>query len=409
MSTKISSSASRSKAPATGKGRSNSVRPTTKHILWAKAAGRCQYAGCNCDLIGDLIAGKEDAQFGFVAHIVADAPNGPRGDRVRSRQLADDIRNLMLLCYTHHKLIDVDDVAGHPEAVLLDMKAAHEVRIATVADIDQSRASHILVYTANIGAHASPVTYRDAAAAMVPNRYPADTRPIEIQLIGSARQDADPDFWRNEVDNLRRHFAMKVQERVDARLINHLSVFALAPQPLLVELGRLLGDITDVDVRQLLREPKGWQWAEDAAPMYLDVGRPASTQGKPALVIDISATVTDARVTAALGLDVSIWRISAQQQHNDIVRRQDDLRQFRRTLRGVLNEIKVAHGEDAEIAVFLAVPVSVAVEIGRVWMPKADLPLVIYDQKRAAGGFVKALTIRSLIPECGAQNLKLAG
>jgi hypothetical protein len=65
----------------------------------------------------------------------------------------------------------------------------------------------------------------------------------------------------------------------------------------------------------------------------------------------------------------------------------------RQTLRGLLNEIKAAHGEAEEIAVFPAVPVSVAVEIGRVWMPKADLPMTIYDQNRATGGFAKALVI----------------
>jgi allophanate hydrolase subunit 2 len=39
-------------------------------------------------------------------------------------------------------------------------------------------------------------------------------------------------------------------------------------------------------------------------------------------------------------------------------------------------------------------PVSAAVELGRVWMPKADLPLVIYDQNTSLGGFVKALEIK---------------
>lgn len=34
--------------------------------LWARAAGRCQYRGCNQDLVGDLISGNEDALFGFM-------------------------------------------------------------------------------------------------------------------------------------------------------------------------------------------------------------------------------------------------------------------------------------------------------------------------------------------------------
>ena len=46
---------------------------------------------------------------------------------------------------------------------------------------------------------------------------------------------------------------------VGFREIEHLSVFALGPIPLLVELGSLLGDITPADVYQLHREPAGWR------------------------------------------------------------------------------------------------------------------------------------------------------
>ena len=38
-------------------------------------------------------------------------------------------------------------------------------------------------------------------------------------------------------------------------------------------------------------------------------------------------------------------------------------------------------------------PVAAAIEFGRVWMPKADLPLLIYDQNSAVGGFQKAISI----------------
>jgi len=47
------------------------------------------------------------------------------------------------------------------------------------------------------------------------------------------------------------------------------------------------------------------------------------------------------------------------------------------------------------ISIFPALPVSAAVEVGRVWMPKADLPLQVYDQNRAHGGFEPALMIGS--------------
>ena len=107
------------------------VSELTRRALWARAAGRCQYAGCNKSLIGDLISGAEDRNFGFVAHVTAASSAGPRGNSVWSELLANNITNLMLLCYVHHKLIDVDQIERHPEDRLLAMKAAHEARIET--------------------------------------------------------------------------------------------------------------------------------------------------------------------------------------------------------------------------------------------------------------------------------------
>lgn len=123
----------------------------TQVALWAKAAGRCEYRGCNEDLTGDLIAGREDGKFGFIAHIVADSADGPRGDVICSPLLAKDLTNLMLLCAKHHKGVDVDYLADHPEDVLLEMKAEHEDRIAIVTGMAQERAAHVLRFAADIG------------------------------------------------------------------------------------------------------------------------------------------------------------------------------------------------------------------------------------------------------------------
>jgi SMODS-associated and fused to various effectors sensor domain len=372
----------------------SAVTALTRTILWARAAGRCQYAGCNKPLIGDLISGAEDANFGFVVHIVAELPTGPRGDLLRSPLLANDANNLMLMCHIHHKLIDVDEVAEHPEQRLLAMKAAHERRIEIVTAITDDHASHVLRYAANIGEHTSPVTYDQIATAMLPSRYPADGRhTIDIELRGSAHADQEAAYWTIQRENLGRQFKSKVRERLDAGDIRHLSVFGLAPQPLLIELGRLLCDIVPLDVYQLHREPKGWAWPPHGAEMRLRLRKPSAVIGPPALVLALSATITDDRIAHALGGPASVWAIEAEGANNDILKRPADLAEFRRVLRSVFNAIKARHGEGALLHVFPAMPVSTAVETGRVWMPKADLPLVIYDQNRKLGGFVKALEI----------------
>ncbi len=107
----------------------------------------------------------------------------------------------------------------------------------------------------------------------------------------------------------------------------------------------------------------------------------------------MSAEVLPERVTAAVGADTAVWSIVAEGANNDIMRSRADLMEFARLVRVTLDRIKAAHGESALLSVFPVLPVSAAVEVGRVWMPKADLPMRIFDQNRRLGGFVPALDI----------------
>lgn len=48
-------------------------------------------------------------------------------------------------------------------------------------------------------------------------------------------------------------------------------------------------------------------------------------------------------------------------------------------------EPPVPDGEKTLLHVFPALPASLAVEVGRVWMPKSDLSLRLYDNHRSHG------------------------
>lgn len=80
----------------------------------------------------------------------------------------------MVLCDTHHRLIDKVDIAGHPVERLTEMKRNHEERIELLTSISQERKSHVLLYGAKIGQHDSQLSWRKAAYAMAPSRYPAN-------------------------------------------------------------------------------------------------------------------------------------------------------------------------------------------------------------------------------------------
>jgi hypothetical protein len=189
--------------------------------------------------------------------------------------------------------------------------------------------------------------------------------------VGCAYKDDEPAYWIFQRDNLRRQFEAKVRGRVERQEVRHLSVFALAPQPLLIELGRLLCDIVPATVRQRHREPQSWAWQADQPRINYSVQDAAPTAAGPvALKLAISATVTDERITKILGADAAIWSVTVDIPHNDILRRAEDQAVFRQMLRSLFDRIKAVHGEGVVIHVFPAMPASLAVELGRVWMPK---------------------------------------
>jgi len=360
--------------------------------LWGKAAGCCQYSGCNEPLWLDSIT-KYEFNAAYIAHIIADSSDGPRGHPTLSRQLEADITNLMLMCDKHHRLIDREDVAGHSVERLRAMKSVHEQRIEIVSGIADDKRSHILLYGANIGVHNSPLCFADAARAMIPERYPADIHPLSLGLKNSSFEDRSGTYWTIEVEHLKNLVNQQVRTRLKTDEITHLSVFAFAPQPLLILLGSLLSDIPAVEVYQRHREPTCWKWETEPDNFKYIVTEPKEVAGPPALIFSLSANIEEKRIIKVVGKDVSIWRVTIPSPHNDFLKSRQQAQSFRQQMRLLMDLIKLRHGEKEVIHVFPAMPVCLAVEFGRILMPKADLSLRIYDENKVLGGFVHAIDI----------------
>jgi hypothetical protein len=362
-------------------------------MLWGKAAGRCEFAGCNKPVWKSSIT-QESVNIAQKAHIYSFSADGPRGNDGISKDMLNDIGNLMLVCHECHRKLDKELGGGRYTAALLQqMKAEHERRIERVTGIVADRRSHILLYGANVGDYSSPLNYSETAPALFPERYPASDAPIELSTINSSFSDRDIEFWTVEAENLIRKFNQRVRERIATGDVDHLSVFSLAPQPLLILLGTLLGDIVPSDVYQRHREPPTWDWPLVLPTPAFEVRPPTSTAGPPALVLALSATVTADRITSVLGLDASIWPVTVPHPHNDFTQSREQISRLRSSLRLVFDQIKAAHGQTSQLHVFPVASVAAAIEFGRVRMPKADVPWRIYDQVNAGGGFIPALSI----------------
>ncbi|MCC8173944.1 MAG: SAVED domain-containing protein [Odoribacter sp.] len=371
-----------------------SITTKNQNLLWAISGGRCEYEGCNKILHTDILT-KKRYNSAYIAHIVGDKPDGPRGDNERSRLLCDNISNLMLLCNEHHNLIDKVDIEGHPESRLLEMKRQHEERIRRITDIAPNMFSGIILYGANIGFNNSPLSYHSACEALINNYYPACDYAIELGLKNTPFTDNTDAYWIAEETNLFTQFNQKIKPRLMQCNTDHYSVFAIAPQPLLIKFGVLLNDLNNVRVYQKHREPSTWKWQTTSTNIEYILQEPADKTRTPILVFSLSATVTHDRIQKILGDNTSIWEftISGCTPHNDFLKTEALLSDFRRTVRYTFDKIKSYHGT-TEIHLFPAMPISASVELGRVWMPKVDMPMVIYDANKEKGDFYKTLTIK---------------
>lgn len=364
-----------------------------KYLLWAKSAGRCEFDGCNKPLLRDGLT-QIEMNFSDVAHIIGDQPKGPRGHEVLSKEYRSDVSNIMLMCLNHHRMID-QIVKNYSEEVLRQMKIQHEERVEILTSLTPDKTSNVIIYQGRVGGKQPRIEIRDAWLAMFPEWYPASHLSIELGLVNSSFEDSEQEYWRIEETNLDRQFKDKVKPYLtSSKERNHFSVFAIAPQPLLIKLGALLTDLYPADIYQLHREPATWKWQPGSDEFELTVTEPTSDYPLVALKLAISATIDSHRIKQVLsGQSYSEWEVTVSHPGNDVLKSKEQLQIFRQEFRKLLNKIKAKHGVNAIIHVFPAVPASVAVEIGRIRQPKADLPFVVYDQNNKMGGFAQTLII----------------
>jgi CBASS immunity sensor of nucleotide second messenger signals/HNH endonuclease len=371
------------------------VKQTVERELWARAAGRCEFSGCNTLLYRSAVT-LEAVNLAQRAHIYAFSENGPRGWGPFKTGLSklNDVSNLMLMCHGCHRKIDQEGGSHrYPAELLIHWKAEHELRVEVVTGIAPNNKSHVVLYGANIGSEKSPIVYHSCVEAMFPQWYPASERPVSISMH-SEHRDSSVQYWQTESQHLLKAFQRKILSLIEDDPCKHFSLFTLAPQPLLIQLGALLTDKIDVETYQLHREPKGWFWQDWEAGFDYVVHKPDHVNGVPALIISISDHVSHRRVTRVIAEQASIWEITVDLPNNDFMQAKQQLSLFRRRLRELIVEIKQAHGESTPLHIFPVMPVSCAIELGRIRMPKADMPWLIYDHDMETQEFVKAIELK---------------
>lgn len=371
------------------------IKRTTERELWARAAGRCQFNGCNRLLFKSPVT-QESVNFSEKAHIYSFSESGSRGwGPFKSRKSLDglnDVNNLMLMCHDCHKIIDkYQDGGRYPASLLIRWKEEHEKRISIVTGVEPSKKSIVVLYGANIGEETSNLQPEHAKAVLFPKRYPAEERPVELNMTWEGR-DVEPNYWLTEESNLIRNFNQKIRPLIEEG--HHFSIFGFAPIPLLICLGALFTDKVPVQVYQLQREPEQtWRWDEEPNHTSFLIREPDSYDEPPVLIISLSATIARERILSVLGPNVSIWELAIDCPHNDFLKTTSQLSEFRKACRKLLVLIAQKHGINTPLSIFPAMPVACAIDFGRIRMPKSEMPWVVFDQNNNPSKFIKAIEI----------------
>ena len=358
--------------------------------LWTKSGGRCQYRGCNLNLYKDSLK-YADLNKSYIAHIYGYSPSSARYDSVLSPKLEKDFSNLMLMCDECHRRIDREEKDQHLAPLLLEMKAEHEKRIEILTSIKENVKTQVVFYTSKIGSLDPNINFEQTRSLLVDKSLYPSAEPIRLGHVNGTVEDNTQLYWQYEERSLVENFNQKVKDRLNNDSNNHYSLFALAPQPLLIRLGTLITDLYTVDVYQKHREPDTWAWQANPGFGGFLITEPKNKNGIPVLNLSLSATIDNKRIEKSLpDEELSIWTISHKTPSNNFLKSESILVQFRMALRSFFNKVKAEHGHHIALNVFPCMPNSAAIEFGRVWMPKADMSMNIFDERN---GFKKAIEI----------------
>jgi hypothetical protein len=184
--------------------RGDLTRPTDATIkrLFARSGNRCAFPKCTVEIVqGDTLVGE-------MCHIKAAHPGGPRYDPNQTAAERHGYDNLILMCGTHHTVIDADEEAYTVER-LIRMKIDHERAVTPVPDdrtasgtqllIDQSisvanQSGGITAHTINIYAGQPSATSAQSSVpqpASFPRAQPKDG-PARFRVPGEALGVREP-------------------------------------------------------------------------------------------------------------------------------------------------------------------------------------------------------------------------
>jgi hypothetical protein len=157
---------------------------TDVKLLFARSGNRCAFPKCTSPIA------QGDTLIGEICHIKGAKPGSARNDISQTPGERHGYANLILLCPTHHTVID-DDYVTYTVERLHRMKANHESQVTPASDQQASRIADLFIQQgANIAAVAGGI----AASVIHAQNFNVHAPPADT-LLQSRRLQAVEKLW----------------------------------------------------------------------------------------------------------------------------------------------------------------------------------------------------------------------
>ena len=330
------------------KGRGSGITGPTRNQVLLDAHGRCMFEGCGADLTEDPVT-RVPGNFATLAHNVAASEGGTRGVLYLSGGLADDPENILLLCDTHHRLVDTVARADYPAATLSAMQS--RFCKAATALLDALALAPTPAFCV-----AWPV-HRQRIALPSSQQVARALKPIGARLDGQLRTVNDNEAVLRSLEGEDLWHAMGTvveQTAADILLQAHeegyrAALFAMGLMPSLIALGAKLGNKCEITPMLRYRENGLWYWPvnEPRGEFYSIEGidRLSDRGDEACLLLGLTA-VPEAMRSTAQSLGTRVVSVVARPEYlgNGALGHPDDGASFRQRMQELLHRLGDEHG-----------------------------------------------------------------
>lgn len=384
-------------------GRGPEISERTAQKVWADAGARCMFEGCAEDL-SEISLWTKAARVGYLAHIVASDPEGPRGNQNDSHRLANNPDNIMLMCDEHHRLIDSFAPHHYTADILNDMRQSHRDIVRNYLDslaFPRTKAVTLHANLANV-----PTYFHDSELieAIVATRRAMAPGVIHYVRRKSQRDDRHlPNFWHQYLREHENHIRQLVDgfNSNSGLITESLAIFPLHHIPTLVLAGRVMGEAQAIQVFQYDKDRRTWSWNSQtdahAEGTFSVDALPQKRAHEVVITLELSAHLDEDALPADLkaAMDaghLSRIRVTTSKTGFNCIGHPGDLDQF-----AIAARKAIIHAQDVmrvqKVHLIAVSPASTVFRFGQMLQAGHHPEYIVYDRAARDYKFVPALSI----------------